>query len=521
MTSARARSATSSERVALVADPDSFEPFEDDIAAGDPLGFGDRVPYPARIQHAQLQTGCAEAAVTGVCRVGGRPLVVIASEFGFLGGSIGVGTAERVARAFERASEMRAPVLALVASGGSRMQEGAVALVQMAKLADAVRKFRRGGGLYITYLMHPTTGGALASWASLGTVTLAQPGALVGFTGPRVAEVLAGRRLAPEAQRAETLHGAGWVDELVEPMLLRARIQALLSIFGSSQPVRAGGEAAPTAPTPSSRPPADPWADIRHVRASERFGVRELLAEWGTPFFELHGDRSGRADDAACLCALARIAGRPLVVLAHDRSRRGGSVRPAGLAKARRAMRLARELGLPVLTLIDTPGAEISEAAERGAIAGEVALTLEALAAVELPVVSVLLGQGGSGAAIAFLPADRTLALARAGLWVLAPEGASAILFRDSHHAPQLARNQGGAAAELLRHGIVDELVEEDDELAVTAAALERAIDRSLRELVALAPAERLARRDRRLRSLASPAGDDGALPAGAKKLPS
>lgn len=521
MTSSRARSATSSERVALVADPESFEPFDDDVAASDPLGFRDRVPYTTRVRDAQLQTGCAEAAVTGVCRVGGRPLVMIASEFGFLGGSIGVGAAERVARALEHAAELRAPVLALVASGGSRMQEGALALVQMAKLADAVHRFRRSGGLYITYLMDPTTGGALASWASLGTVTLAQPGALLGFAGPRVAEVLAGRRLAPGAQRAETLHGAGWIDELVEPMVLRTRIGALLTILEPPEPAGPREGAAPTAAAGSLRPCADAWEDVRHVRASGRFGVRDLLAKWGAPIFELHGDRSGRVDDASCLCALARIAGRPVVVVAHDRSAGGASVRPAGLAKARRAMGLARELDIPVVTLIDTPGAEISEAAERGAIAGEIALTLEALATVEVPVVSVLLGQGGSGAAIAFLPADRTLALARAGLWVLAPEGASAILFRDSQHAPQLARRQGGAAAELVRHGVVDELVAEGDELAVTATALQRALERALGDLVSLGRAERLARRERRLRSLGSPARDDGPLAAAAKRPPS
>jgi acyl-CoA carboxylase subunit beta len=511
---------TSAERVALVADPQSFASFDDEIAPSDPLDFCDRVPYPARLRQAQRQSGSSEAVVTGVCRVGGRPLVLIASEFAFLGGSIGVATAERIARALERAADLRAPVLALVASGGSRMQEGTLALVQMAKLAAAVHRFRRSGGLYITYLMHPTTGGALASWASLGSVTLAQPGALVGFAGPRVAEALAGHPLPQRVQCAEALEAAGWLDDLVEPTALRGRVDELLGILDSPAPQRRSTTSASGA---GARPPgrrADAWEDVGHVRSNERFGVRDLLVEWGAPVFEIHGDRSGRADDPSCLSALARVAGRQLAVVAHDRSRRGAGIRPAGLAKARRTIRLARELGLPILTLIDTPGAEISEAAERGGIAGEIALTLEALTAVEVPVVSVLLGQGGSGAAVAFLPADRTLALARAGLWVLAPEGASAILFRDSRHAPELARSQAGAAQALLRHGVVDELVADVPAFSLTAAALEQGIERAFADLAELAPAELQTQRQRRLRALASPSEKDRPLATAAGALP-
>jgi acyl-CoA carboxylase subunit beta len=489
---------SSAARIALVADPDSFEPFDDDIVATDPLGFRDSVPYPERIRAARERTGSSESVRTGTCRVGGRPLVVIASEFDFIGGSIGVAAGERIARALERAAERRLAVLALVASGGSRMQEGTLALVQMAKLADAVTRFRRAGGLYITYWMHPMTGGALASWASLGSVMLAQPDALVGFAGPRVAAALSEHPPSQEAQRAETLFGAGWLDALVEPAALRGVVRDLLDVTRPPTPGTVD-----VGPRAVVAPPTDAWEDLRRVRAPERFGVRDVLAAWRAPVSELHGDRSGRPDDPACLTALTRIAGRPLVLVAHDRSRRGGALGPAGLAKARRAMRLAGELGLPLVTIIDTPGAELSDDAERGALAGEIALALQALAEVDVPTVSVLLGQGGSGGAVAFLPADRTLALAGAGLWVIAPEGASVILFREPRHAPQLARSQAGSAGELLRHGIVDELVADDD-ASTAAAALEAAVDRVLGELTALDPAERLAQRQRRLRTLAS-----------------
>ena len=459
------------QRVALVADPGSFEPFDQvEGPVVDPLDFHDRVPYRKRLREARRATGAGEAVLTGSCRLDSHRVVVIASEFGFLGGSIGVAAATRIAHAFERATAFGAPVIALVASGGSRMQEGTLALVQMPRLADAAWRFRRSGGLYVTYLMHPSTGGALASWASLGSVTLAAPGALVGFAGPRVALALGER---PAANRTEALHEAGWIDELVAPAALRDCLARLLRIVAapSAMPPRLGQ-------LPWQRR-SDPWEDLQDVRRADRFGVRELLAAWQAPVFELHGDRGGRGDDGACLAAVARIAGRAVVLVAHNRSVSGGAIGAPGLAKARRAMRLADELGLPLVLVVDTPGAELGDVA----IAGEVALTLEALAGLRVPTVSVLLGQGGSGGAVAFLAAGRVLTLARAGLWVIAPEAASAILFRDTDHAPALARAQGGGAADLLARGIVDEVVADDGDVRVAAAALEAALGRALSEL--------------------------------------
>src|SRR5919197_3812527 len=178
------------ERIALVADGGRLEPWDEDVVSDDPLSFSDVRPYAERLAEARERTGQSEAVVTGVIRVEGSGLVVVAGEFGFLGGSIGVATGERAARAIERARERRLPVLILPASGGTRMQEGTPALMQMAKIAAAVRRLLDEGLTYIAYLTHPTTGGVLASWGSLGIVTFAMPGALIGFGGPRVVEML-------------------------------------------------------------------------------------------------------------------------------------------------------------------------------------------------------------------------------------------------------------------------------------------------------------------------------------------
>ena len=191
--------ASARERVALVADEGSFEEWDADVVSDDPLSFSDTKPYRERLAEAREATGLGEAVLTGRATLDGRPFVVVAGEFGFLGGSIGVATAERVARAFERALEQRLPLVALPASGGSRMQEGTLAVVGMAKLAAAAGRLRAAGLPYVVCLTHPTMGGVLASWGSLGTVTFALPGAVVGFAGPRVVELLTGRAAAPRA----------------------------------------------------------------------------------------------------------------------------------------------------------------------------------------------------------------------------------------------------------------------------------------------------------------------------------
>src|SRR5215207_1226524 len=246
--------ASARERVALLADEGSFEEWDADVVSGDPLVFSDTRPYVDRLAEAQERTGLGEAVLTGRALLEGRPFVMIAGELGFLGGSIGVATAERVARAFERALSDRLPVVALPASGGSRMQEGTLAVVGMAKLAAAAGRLRAAGLPYVVCLTHPTMGGVLASWGSLGTVTLSLPDALVGFAGPRVVELLTGRPLGSRAQRSETLLAQGLIDDVVAPSELRSRVAAVLAVTAGSE-----GEGAPAA---ASSAPADPPAAL-------------------------------------------------------------------------------------------------------------------------------------------------------------------------------------------------------------------------------------------------------------------
>jgi acetyl-CoA carboxylase carboxyl transferase beta subunit len=520
--------ASAAERVALVADDGSFEEWDADVASDDPLDFHDTQPYPERLAAAREATGLGEAVLTGRVMLDGRPFVVVAGEFGFLGGSIGVATAERVARAFERATDQRLPLVALPASGGSRMQEGTLAVVGMAKLADAAGRLRAAGLTYVVCLTNPTMGGVLASWGSLGTVTFALPGAVAGFAGPRVVELLTGRPLSSRVQRAETLLAQGLIDDVVAPDALRSRVAAVLAVTAGSEGegtpagarTSAGSAAdagsAPLDAAPEASKPTDSasvdrrdaWDSLQHVRNRRRPGAGVLLDAIATDVTVLRGARDGHPDDPACFAALARLADSPAVVVAQRRRGDGTPpvMNPSGYRKARRAMALAAELRLPLVTIIDTPGAELSEDAERGGLAGQIAGCLADMAALPVPTVAVLLGEGGSGGALALLNADRVLAAEHASLGVIAPEGASAILYRDVDHAAELAATQGGASWHLLEAGIADRLIpepraahEEPDAFVERVGA---ALGDALAEVTAADPATRVAQRHRRWRNI-------------------
>jgi acyl-CoA carboxylase subunit beta len=509
--SATAAVTSATDRVALVADANSLEVWDDDVVSRDPLRFRDTRPYAERLAAARAAVGRPEAVLTGLVTLAGQPLVVVAGEFGFLGGSIGTATGERVVRAIERARARRLPVLILPASGGTRMQEGTLALMQMAKIAAAVRRLLDAGLTYIAYLTHPTTGGVLASWGSLGVVTFAMPGALIGFGGPRVVEMLTGARLPEGVQRAEHLLAHGLVDDVVAPGELRERVRRVLAVTNAPpEPPPAEAPAADRGPAPPVT--GDAWASVLHARDPGRPAAVELMRAWTSDITLLRGDGAGGGDDPACVIALGRVRAIPCVVVAQHRDREAhGASRmgPAGFRKARRAMALAEQLRLPLVTIVDTPGAEMSVAAEEGGLSGEIARCLATLSALRVPTVAVLAGEGGSGGALALLVADRVVCGEHGYLAAIAPEGASAILYRSPDHAAELAAAQGGSSWELERFGIVDVVVPErpaaDREPAAFAERLGDAVEAELRSLLAQEPEARLARRERRYRSIGNP----------------
>ncbi|MEU1805210.1 carboxyl transferase domain-containing protein [Streptomyces sp. NPDC019937] len=571
--------------------------------------------YRADLERARERTGLDESVITGEGRLDGRRVAYVACEFRFLAGSIGVAAGERLVRAVERATAERLPLLAAPASGGTRMQEGTVAFLQMVKVAAAITDHKAAGLPYLVHVRHPTTGGVLASWGSLGHVTAAEPGALIGFMGPRVHEALYGEEFPAGVQVAENLMNHGLIDAVLPTSRLAEVAARVLRVLCGDQdlppgsagsgpagagfrpaagpdavPGGAAGGAAADALTGEGGPPSPPVAapgsgpgggageaappagrdgetsasadgvagpgagsavategagggamasaagrgaadasagnggvgatavgpsteeSIRASRRGDRPGVRDLLRVAAKDVSPLSGTGAGE-HDPGLLLALARVGGVPCVVLGHNRGGRRGGERasaqdqplgPAGLRTARRGMHIAAELGLPLLTVIDTAGAALSREAEEGGLAGEIARCLADMVTLPAPTCCLLLGQGAGGAALALLPADRVVAARHAWLSPLPPEGASAILHRTTERAYEVADRQGVRSADLLANGIVDRVVEEGDGEGFLGR-LGRILGAELAALRAQDREERLAARRARHRRIGVP----------------
>ncbi len=460
--------------------------------------------YERDLAAARAATGHDESVLTGEGRVLGRRVAVLVCDFGFLGGSIGVAAAERITVAVQRATAEGLPLLASPSSGGTRMQEGTVAFLQMVKIAAAVTLHKQAHLPYLVYLRHPTTGGVFASWGSLGQITIAEPGALIGFLGPRVYQQLYGESFPAGIQTAENLQRNGVIDGVVPLDGLRGMLDRALKVVADDP------EQPPPAPEPE--PPADvpAWESVMASRRPDRPSVQYLLRHGATDRVLLSG--AGRGEAATMLLALARFEGQPAVVLGQRRVVGGSEpprVGPAALREARRGMALAGELRLPLVLLIDTAGPALSAEAEEGGLAGEIAQCLADLITLDTPTVSVLLGQGSGGPALAMVPADRVLAALHGWLSPLPPEGSSAIVFRDTAHAAELAASQGIRSKDLLTSGIVDIIVAERpdaaDEPVDFAARLAAAIAVEIHALRGKSNSDRMTARLQRYRRIGLP----------------
>ena len=511
LTQQKVRHLGATELIAAVLDPGSFRSWDAPVTDPDP-----GPEYRQELAAARAKSGVDESVLTGEGLIRGRRVAVIISEFRFLAGSIGQAAAERIVNAVERATREGLPLLAGPASGGTRMQEGTIAFLSMVKISAAVRTHRKAGLPYLVYLRHPTTGGVMASWGSLGHITAAEPGALLGFLGPRVYEALHGTPFPEDVQTAENLFDKGLIDAVVPPWQLSDVVDRALSILVT-------GPHAPIAPpaTLTVQPSgAGAWESIGISRNSRRPDVRQLLAQGARDVLPLNGTGQGEKDPGLQL-ALARFGQQSCVVIGHTRPRptRPTAMGPASLREARRGMRLAEELGLPLLTIIDTAGAALSQEAEEGGLAGEIARSLHDLIGLNAPTVSVLLGQGAGGGALALLPADRTIAAQHAWLSPLPPEGASAIVHRNTDFAPAMSEAQGVNVASLHANGLVDHIVDERPDAAEEAQAfcrrLGRAIEYELAMLASTGVDELLPRRLAKYRNLGSILATTGGTPSG------
>ncbi|GAB3715470.1 carboxyl transferase domain-containing protein [Mariniluteicoccus flavus] len=465
----------------LALDDGSWESWDSPI---DLTGFDET--YRATLTRAAERSGTDEAVITGRGLIDGLPVAVIAGEFRFLGGSIGHRTAQRIEAGVRRATAEGLPLFAATSSGGTRMQEGTPAFVEMVSISRAIVDHKAARLPYLVYLRHPTTGGVFASWGSLGHVSVAEPGSLIGFLGPKVYEALHGREFPQGVQLAENLVDHGIIDAVVpidQVASVAARVVRLLhpAARTSTRRSRLDGVLVEDAAATTD---VDVWDSVLRTRSPKRPGVRELLKHAADDVIPLSGTGHGEHDSGLML-ALARLDGIACVVVGQDRRYQAEkSMGPAALRSARRGMRLAAELDLPLVSVIDTPGADLSANAEEGALAGEIARCIADMTQLTVPSVALVLGQGCGGGALAILPARRVIAAEHAWLSPLPPEGASVILHDTPDRAPEMTRRQGVSSRALLASGIVHRVIAEgatDDDPVSFCQAMAAACAQELR----------------------------------------
>lgn len=465
-------------RIEMIADEGSFEEWDKEMDFVNPLDFKG---YEDKINHLKERTKLNEAVVTGKVMINGNPAVVGVCDGRFMMASMGWIVGEKITRAVERATEEKLPVIIFTCSGGARMQEGIVSLMQMAKTSAALKKHSDAGQLYVSVLTDPTTGGVTASFAMLGDIILAEPKALIGFAGPRVIEQTIGQKLPKGFQRSEFLLDHGFVDRIVEREELKDVLAQILKMYHSAD-VAEVKEALKDAAKKSVDEKAetvkeqiksslDAWERVQISRKKDRPVGTDYIDALFTDFMEFHGDRYFK-DDHAIVGGIAYFHGIPVTVIAQAKGkttkenldRNFSMPSPDGYRKALRLMKQAEKFGRPVICFVDTPGAFCGlEAEERGQ--GEaIARNLFELSGLKVPVLSVVIGEGGSGGALAMAVADEVWMLENAIYSVLSPEGFASILWKDSKRASEAAEVMKLTAGDLKRLGIIEQVIPEPEE---------------------------------------------------------
>ena len=465
-------------RIRMVADTGTFQEWFTDLETENPLEYPG---YEEKIANLQEKTKLHEAVTVGKCMVNGLETVLGVCDARFLMGSMGYVVGEKITRAFERATEEKLPVVLFTSSGGARMQEGIVSLMQMAKTSAAIRKHSEAGLFYLPVLTDPTTGGVTASFAMLGDVILAEPGALIGFAGPRVIAQTIGQKLPEGFQRAEFLVEKGIIDGVVERQELKETVWKLLNIhqdalkyihYGDTQNVEnlpeirnSCGKAAGC-----DKKELTAWERVEISRSKERPTTLSYVQQVFDDFLELHGDRAFR-DDGAVIGGIAMFGGQPVTVIGQQKGknvkeniyRNFGMASPEGYRKALRLMKQAEKFGRPVVTFVDTPGAACGiEAEERGQ--GEaIARNLLEMSGIQTPMVSILIGEGGSGGALGLAVTDEVWMMENAKYSILSPEGFASILWKDGKRAKEASEVMKITAKDLKKLQIIEKVIREPE----------------------------------------------------------
>ena len=466
-------------RIEMIADEGTFEEWDTMMEISNPLSYKG---YEDKVKKLQEKTQLDEAIVTGKARIGGVSVALGVCDSRFLMASMGENVGEKIARAVEKATDEGLPVVLFACSGGARMQEGIVSLMQMAKTSAALKRHSDAGLLYISVLTNPTTGGVTASFAMLGDIILAEPNALIGFAGPRVIEQTIRQKLPKGFQRSEFLLEHGFIDQIVERKNMKEALAKLLKMHCKNLCIEAETVQKNLVKSLKNLPETKEnmvdisektaWEHVVLARSKERPTGKDYIPWLFDHFTELHGDRLF-GDDPALIGGIGYFNGVPVTLLVQEKgngtkeniAHNFGMVSPEGYRKSLRLMKQAEKFHRPVICLVDTPGAFCGlEAEERGQ--GEaIARNLFELSGLKVPVLSIVIGEGGSGGALALAAGDEVWMMENSIYSILSPEGFASILWKDSGKAKEAAEVMKLTAADLKRLGIIEMVIPEKEPL--------------------------------------------------------
>jgi len=502
-------------RIKLLADPGSFEEWNQELPVVNPLDFPE---YEQKLWEVKESTGLNEAVVTGKITIDGIPTAIGVCDARFLMSSMGHNLGEKIARMAERAAEEKLPVILYACSGGARMQEGIISLMQMVKTSEALGRLQESGQLFISVLTDPTMGGVTASFAMLGDIILAEPGALIGFTGQRVIQQTIGGKLPEGFQRSEFLLKHGFTDAIVPRRdqravlahILRLHVKGAAELESETAPVIEEAEHVEAFGREEVEPKKGPglldaaasalqnlqrlafgqkaeneeesesrdteggvlsaWETVKLSRAKDRAHAKDYIDALFPDFMELHGDRC-YGDDEAVIGGIASFHGIPVTVIGiqkgrdflENKRRNFAMPNPEGYRKALRLMKQAEHFKRPVICFVDTPGAYCGVGAEERGQGQAIAENLQKMAALKTPILSIIIGEGSSGGALGVATANEVWMMENAVYSILSPEGFAAILYRDAKQAELAAANMRLTSRDLLELGVIEKIIPEPE----------------------------------------------------------
>ena len=461
-------------RIKMVADAGSFENWFEEEKTGNPLNFPE---YEEKVAATQEKTGLSEGVTIGECTIYGQKTVLGVIDARFMMGSMGHVVGEKITRAMEDATEKKLPVILFCCSGGARMQEGIVSLMQMAKTSAAVKRHSDAGLLYVPVLTDPTTGGVTASFAMLGDIILAEPKALIGFAGPRVIEQTIGQKLPEGFQRAEFQLEHGFIDAIVERDDLKMTLYRILKMheprtgYANFDPLREDDNYEPTELMKERNVKAKPmnaWDKVTAARQMKRLASVDYIDTIFDEFMEMHGDRYFR-DDPAIVGGFAYLDGQPVTVIGVHKGkdlkdcayRNYGMPSPEGYRKAIRLMKQAEKFNRPIITFVNTSGAYPGKEAEENGQGEAIARNLYEMSGIKVPILCLMIGEGGSGGALALAVGNEVWMMENATYCVLSPEGFASILWKDGKRAKEASEIMKITAMDLKSLGVIEQIIPE------------------------------------------------------------